>query len=495
MVGDRNYEVAEVNTIALEALVQEKSPTEELLAFAERQPNQNTNKEEDLIAKFYKAIADKNLLNDKSSDNALDIYKKIISQELYVEKHPIIKGDLIAALQDDAQNAINKYLSLDDSEMNQRWFAKNNDYRIYARYLREASDLLGEFHYLFPQLKAKEIYFEVVSNRIDLERSNANPEAYRELVSRLNEALVFQARSPFIFNERGLLNLRMKKYDEALQDFDEVLSMSPTWALPISNKSFAYRMKHDFVQSKEWAEKAKDTSPNLLSAHHNLAFSYLGLGETQSALDQFVEYHNLNPDNCKQINNIAYCYYKLKQDSLAIVYSDLALHCDDSMIEPNLQKSRIYRNKKKYDKALNELKEAQLKFPLNASVHYNLALTHEEMENFSEAKKSYSKTFEIDSCHVARYYHGLQNLKENKIENAIVDFENYIHYSNTKDKWVYFDNACAFAALAKEEESIHNLEKAIEYGFRSMEEIKKNSYLKDWLDKGLLDSILIKIKE
>lgn len=58
----------------------------------------------------------------------------------------LMKRNLAAALQDEAQQAINNYLQGDFGELKKRTFF-DAKYEKYPDYLQKASDLLGESHF------------------------------------------------------------------------------------------------------------------------------------------------------------------------------------------------------------------------------------------------------------------------------------------------------------------------------------------------------------
>ncbi len=491
-VGDRNQLIAQVDLIALDALRLQKFPdqSETLVAAINEKSS-----EDDLLEKFYSAIAEKNLLSENPQDKTASYYfAQINLDEKYSAKAPIIKGDLIAALQDDAQKAINNYLSLDPEELNRRWFSDKNDYGKYSKFLNEAARLAGDFHYLFPQLKTKAIYFDVVSERIQLQFDKAKNSEYGPLVEKLNSALIYQSRSPFVYNELGLLHLRIGNLDEAIKAFDECLSMSPNWAMALSNKSFVYQKKGELDKSIKLAKAAIEISPDFTSALTNLSISQIHNGQYEEALKSLDKYLSINPTNCSHLTNKGLCLLKLKRYEEADSLFNSAIECNPKLLNPHINKSLIYRETKQFPQAIEELNVAVSKNPYHAHTYHSLGLTYEDMGKDSEAIEYYGKAIELDSNHYCRYYQALLFLKSGETEKAIQNLNYYLEHVEPLDKWALFDNACAHAVMDDYNGFKSLMDKSIEAGFSSNKELEEINYLQKYREKGYIKEYIDRMK-
>ncbi len=303
-VGDKNQLLSYVDESALAQI----DPAQYAIADEMiKSPQGSIITSDSLLQRFYDALSSGILLNEKNS--ATHYYELILEDQSLQNKQDIIKGDLIAALSDNAMKAINQYLGSDLNELKKRYDYNDSNYLKYADYLEKASELLGPVHYLFPQMKTKSIYFSVVAQRLNLEKLQSEKDSYNDLINQLEDALKFENRSAFIYNELGLLNMNIENYDEALNMWDKAIELSPQWALPYANKSHVYILKKEFDESIHWASLAINISPDFTSPYSNLAAAYLAKGNLEQAINYTKKALSLDPGECAWLNNLGFYHF------------------------------------------------------------------------------------------------------------------------------------------------------------------------------------------
>ena len=430
-----------------------------------------------LVEKFYQALENKDLLNSFSPNkdgSAESLFDLISANEEYENRLPIIKGDYIAKLQDDAQEAINKYLSLDDEEMRMRLFGDSWAFDKFGAYLAKAANLLGEIHYLYPQVKVKQIYFEVLNDRLHLNKSKAEKKEYAILEQKLKDAFIYQARSPFLNNELGMILKLQGKNEESLQQFDEAIKLSPKWALPVNNKSAVYNSMGAYNQALELANQALALNDKFASPKINLALAYEGLGNYESALSQTIESFTLTPENCTLYNNAGFYNMKLGNLEEAEKYYNQGLECDPNYSMLYNGKAVMYMQMNKYQEAIEVLKLAESRDIPDSRIKLNLAICYEELKDFNLAEEQYLLILEKQKSHPkASKYLAMMYLANNQLEKSIQYFDQHIQKVGDNDAWVYFDKACAHAALNQLDLFEVNMESAFQNGESIKEEIKK----------------------
>lgn len=90
-----------------------------------------------------------------------DSYYEQLTREPKLERlHSTLRRNYAAALQDDAQQTINKYMKAEVHEMSLSSKTKSNRYQDFPHQLARAAELLGHNHYLYRTLLARKAYFE-----------------------------------------------------------------------------------------------------------------------------------------------------------------------------------------------------------------------------------------------------------------------------------------------------------------------------------------------
>jgi hypothetical protein len=232
--GDSRFTVAKVDPATLAALTQNSLQPVEAPAMA-KTPALSPQTSDSLVLKLYrdfeKALAKGHLLQPEEG-SAYTIYMQIKDHPSIRSFKNLMRNDLAISLQDDAQKAINDYLSADPREMRKRWALDDSRYQTYPLYLEKAAELLGENHLSYAQVKAKEYYFSGLVLRLKGERSKNQLEKdslYR--LSRLFQEKVLKSdtTAAYAYNELGLLSRRISDNLSAIRYFKKAISFAPMW--------------------------------------------------------------------------------------------------------------------------------------------------------------------------------------------------------------------------------------------------------------------------
>lgn len=97
--------------------------------------------------------------------------------------------------------------------------------------------------------------------------------------------------------ELAIAHYRLKNYDEAVRNYDRIMSLD-------SNNAFAYNsvgnicwIKKDFEKAEFYFRKAIELNPNLIVSYSNLALMLSENGKKDEAVKILVQGAQANPDN------------------------------------------------------------------------------------------------------------------------------------------------------------------------------------------------------
>ncbi len=258
------------------------------------------------LARFEAAVARKHLLFPDSG-SAYQIYQAM-------PDHPVkkvMKISLATALQDEAQQALNEYITSPGKELARRW-ADQEVYAHYPAYLEKAAALLSDARFFQDDVISREHYFRGVNLRLAADASETTSDSL--LLLALNEqqtALQRQPVAPHIYNELGLLYRRLGDQLQELSNFQKAVALSPKWGLALTNLAYSYKRMGQPGQAEQLYEEAIATDENLALSHYNLAVLYQELGRKAPAVREFQRVIELDPRLAEAYYNLADLYTEL----------------------------------------------------------------------------------------------------------------------------------------------------------------------------------------
>ncbi len=272
---------------------------------------------ENLYETFDLAIEEKKLLFPEN-ESAYHFYNQLLKENPKDKRLPALKSKLVVALQDEAQQAINAYLRGDQFELDRRiYISESADYNRFPAYLEKAAELVGEDYRNYDGIKAKQYYFEGINVRLEAAKSGYTNENLQKALAFQNEAMKWEDRAAYIYNEIGLIHFYLKDFETAKKEYQTAIEIAPTWALPYSNLCGLYLNQKQFDNAKEWGLKGLELKPDLLNPNLNLGL----VNENQHNYLKAEEYYRnalkLNWDHFLAFERLAFDYTIIGDYALA----------------------------------------------------------------------------------------------------------------------------------------------------------------------------------
>lgn len=213
--------------------------------------------------------------------------------------------------------------------------------------------------------------------------------------------------------KHGMSLLARGRIDDAVEEFQKIITVRPEYVLSYVNLGFAYRQEGQFEKALTALRKAKEIDPKNPAVHSQLGAVYLDFGnfddaakaylttteinpadadalanlgldlaqdgKIQSALPYFRKSLSLNPNSPSTRKSLGYAYSLVKNWHAAIdeLLHARALDAADPGVEKTL--SAILRE------ALNDLDAARRADPKDAYAHYYYAYAVASKGNWQEA--------------------------------------------------------------------------------------------------------------
>jgi len=282
-------------------------------------------------------------------------------------------------------------------------------------------------------------------------------------------------------NLLGLAFFRKGMYDEAINQFEDAIVISPDNSVIYDNLGRAYLSTGKVDEAIAVLERAIELSPNFADFHNDLGLAYLEKQQCKKAVEQFEKAIDINAYYADAYYNLAIAYilnaHSREDFSLSVnIYSKVMENIEKAArINPNLnneysQKGRDFLRSENYENAIAAFEKAKSAQASSPDTSFILDFYLQVIADGTAMKSST----------IWRHIRQLEELVKK--------------YPNYAD--LYNDLGVAYVVMSK-----HVNGKAIEYFKKSMElnpnfeRAKKNKRLAEYDSKGmqlLFDAILKK---
>jgi len=358
--GSKNTVIFKVDPESLKAILNEEG---EALSNSESVASRNSQANTvsssigsvfEKYAAFKAAIAKKNLLVPEEG-SAYQYYLQLKDEPAVSAEINSLKSELAAALQDEAQQAINKYLEADLQEMNSRW-TNDAKYDRFVRYLSKSAELLGSSHYLYKSIRARQYYYEGLILRLKGDNENKRS-FYAEALTKEKQALSYDSSASYAFNELGYIYKKLEQPDSALINFNRAIQISPNWVMPAINNLNTCRQFKLIDEAEIIAKSLKAMDSTSYLTNFNLGAYRSDLRQWKISADHFRRSLEAKHDDRDALYNLSYVYFNSKDYTSAenVVNNLFQIYPDDKDLYIAMTCIKYQQGQK--DEALKVLEE------------------------------------------------------------------------------------------------------------------------------------------
>tara|TARA_Y100001936_G_C16076829_1_gene674588 strand:+ start:132 stop:2249 length:2118 start_codon:yes stop_codon:yes gene_type:complete len=212
-----------------------------------------------------------------------------------------------------------------------------------------------------PQLEKLEEEFKI------LKKYNA----YEEQLDCLTKILKIKGNNPSALFNKGTILLRLKRYEEAIEAFDEKMLTVTTDADTYYNKAIAHNHLRAWEDAAYNAKIAREINPKLVDAWRLEGSILDDLGRYEEAIKCFDEAINLEPNH-----------------AIAWRHKGITLN----------------KGLKQYENAIRCLEKARELDPNEIKVYENIASVYQKLGNIDEAEKFLQIVLKKDPNYIAALY-------------------------------------------------------------------------------------------
>jgi len=144
---------------------------------------------------------------------------------------------------------------------------------------------------------------------------------------------VTDVNMPVAYNNRGLAYSQAGESDSAIQDFNQAISLFPSYAIAYSNRGLVYEAQGQFDKALADFSQALKLNPNFAGAYNNRCYVLAELGRPQEAVADCQKALALTPDDPKTLDSLGFADIRLGDYSQAISSYNAALKTSPNMPE------------------------------------------------------------------------------------------------------------------------------------------------------------------
>lgn len=351
------------------------------------------------------------------------------------------------------------------------------------------------------------------------EKDNKGKDAvklYNESVKYQDEAIRINPNYSSSYLNRGIALGLLKRFDEAILDFDFLEKLEPNTHTPYYSRGLCYfemggaKDTSADVSTKNYQKAVIELSQSLIinpgdiQALYYRALTYEKLKDYSKGIQDYSEILRLIDQNDPMYRDTYYgkgvCNSNLGNDEAAIADFSRILEIDKDYINAYFERGRVYFKKKEFEKAVIEYNEVIRRRPDYVEAHYNLGLCYSNMggEWDDRAIASFSEALNFDPGYTnASFERGFLYYKLRKYDEAAKDYSAVVA-KEPEYYQAWYNLGLAHADSDHSEQAIEEFNRAIainpDYVNAYFEKGTALYYLKKYKESGESYSEVVKRK-
>ncbi len=184
------------------------------------------------------------------------------------------------------------------------------------------------------------------------------------------------------------------------------------------NSGVTFYNQKDFSKAIQAYQKVIELDPTYVEAYNNLGIIYQMVGDVDRALGAYQKSTEINPRYEKGYNNLGILLLLRGRYEEASEAFQKALAINSNNIESHIHLGILFKKKGQWQEAIDSYQKALAIDPLHKETHYNIALLYEQLENFELAIGHYQQFIQLSSkshpelvTRVQRHLNGLMKAK------------------------------------------------------------------------------------
>lgn len=266
----------------------------------------------------------------------------------------------------------------------------------------------------------KQVFFALVIVSLFSVLTVKRNQVWHDELSLWTDTLRKAPNSPRAHYAMGTVYASKDRLDEAIQEYEESIRISPYFPEAFNALGLAYYKKGMKKEGEEAIiaasnvrglinyykkglvedatqhyKKALEIDPSHRDARYNLALLYHEQGRTEEAIKEYIISLQYRPDDFDTLNSLGLAFFQKGFFEKALALYRKALDIDPESVTPYNNIAMVYAVMGKKMEAEKWFKMAIEKDPNSAETYYNLGFLYQNNSKLDEAVKAYKKAISI----------------------------------------------------------------------------------------------------
>ncbi|GHO95422.1 hypothetical protein KSF_054700 [Reticulibacter mediterranei] len=319
-------------------------------------------------------------------------------------------------------------------------------------------------HQLFQDLvQLKDIFVSSrdTDNIVNLSIALIKLEKYQEALEAFEQAISLDPNNARIFLAKGTLLIMLNRHQEALEAFEQAISLNSNKAPVFLVKGVILGKLGRLQDALEAYERAISLDPNNTNAHHNKGIVLGKLGRLQDALEAFERAISLDPNDADAHHNKGIVLGKLGRLQDALEAFERVISLDPNNADAYFNKGIALGKLGQHQNALEAFERAISLDPNNADAHHNKGIALGKLGQHQDALEAYERAISLDPNNADAYFNKGTILSElGQHQDALEAYERAISLDpNNAD--TYYNKGVALDELERLQDALEAYERAI----------------------------------
>ncbi len=284
----------------------------------------------------------------------------------------------------------------------------------------------------------------------------------RYLSSVISSTLIDEATQAVALAERAEAQRLMKRYDDALADFNRAIEINPKLSWAIASRGETYRAVKRYPDALADFDRAISQSPGLVWAIADRGIARREMRRYPDALRDFDTAIELDGSYTWAIANRGETYRRLKKYDEAVADFDLAISLDRDYAWAIASRGKTYVRMKRYEEALQDFNQAlALDGDLNW-VYSSRARAYRSIGRLDEAIADFDRVVQVDPDNAwIIASRGRVYLLKKWYEEALADFDRAIDLRSDIE-WALASRGETYRQMRRYREALDDFNRALD---------------------------------
>ena len=234
----------------------------------------------------------------------------------------------------------------------------------------------------------------------------------------------------FAFYTRGNAYNEQRKYDRAINDYNEALRLNPRHANGFSNRGVAFTRKGEYDRAIESFNDAIRLNPNHVDAFTNRGVAFTRKGEYDRAIESFNAAIRLNPNRAGILFDRGNAYRLQSDYNRAIDDYNEAIRLNPNHASAFSNRGIAYGRKGEYDLAIQSYGEALRLNPKHLNALYNRGNAYTRKGAYDLAVKDYDQVLRMNPQYANAYSsRGIARFLQGQFSAALPDLSEAVKFA------------------------------------------------------------------